>query len=342
MAYYNPQRVDFRPDSGIIGAVGKVGDALWDIYKTNVSKNQNEVRLNETQRHNEAIEKHSADDLAATNAWRDIQKANADREYEFNVNKFNVENDFRNRQLAEQIALKKEQQELNNFYKNQILAQKQDEINKKRAAQEAKAKEEELDPLKNLPVGTLNKINSATTLLDGINNVANEALVNNKNKTTGVYDALMGALAYNLGMPSASNADVMSAVKAYGDTIREQTKGGGNVAKSNAEDKLNPFRVSGDVLSANVSSEYLRNIENFSNIITSLNEQGNYKAANYLQKQLDTYIKGYEATTGRKYKSKDEAVKSEAERINEKFNQKLKSASDPYDQIDENGVIYLN
>ncbi|QCD44117.1 hypothetical protein [Campylobacter mucosalis] len=331
MAFYNPNRVDFNPSNGIIGAVGKVGDALWDIYKTNVEKNQNQARLDETARHNEAVEKHASDNLAATEKWRGIQKVNADREYELSVNKFNAENDFR-----------KKQQDFNQFYKNQLLAQRQDALNEKRAIQEAKAKEEELDPLKNLPVGTKNKIDSATTLLDGINGVANEALVNNKDKTTGVYDALMGAAAYTLGVPSASNADVMASIKAYGDTIREQTKGGGNVAKSNAEDKLNPFRVSGDVLSANVSSEYLRNIENFSNIITSLSEQGNYKAANYLQKQLDTYIKGYENTTGRKYKSKDEAVKSEAERVNEKFSQKLKSASDPYDTLDENGVIYLN
>ncbi|MDL0090035.1 hypothetical protein [Campylobacter gastrosuis] len=342
MAYYNPQRVDFRPDSGVIGASGALGGALWDIYKTNVSKNQAMANLGETKRHNEAVENNAAEQLASNNAWRDIQKANADREYEFSVNKFNADNDFRNRQLAEQIALKKEQQAFNNFYKNQILAQKQEAINEKKAIQEAKAKEEELGPLKNLPVGTLNKINSATTLLDGINGVANEALVNNKDNTTGVYDALMGAAAYNLGIPSAGNADVMARVKAYGDTIREQTKGGGNVAKYNAEEKLNPFRVSGDVLNANISGEYLRNIENFNNIITTLSKQGNYKAANHLQKQLDTYIKGYETTTGRKYKSKDEAVKSEAERVNEKFNQKLKSASDPYDQIDENGVIYLN
>ncbi|WP_169753547.1 hypothetical protein [Campylobacter mucosalis] len=131
MAFYNPNRVDFNPSNGIIGAVGKVGDALWDIYKTNVEKNQNQARLDEAARHNEAVEKHAADNLAATNAWRQTEKENADRAHQFSVDKFNAENDFKNRQLNEQIKLRQEQNTFNQFYKNQLLAQKQDEIKAK-------------------------------------------------------------------------------------------------------------------------------------------------------------------------------------------------------------------
>ncbi|MBR8466182.1 hypothetical protein KDE13_07500 [Campylobacter sp. faydin G-140] len=131
MAFYNPNRVDFNPNNGIIGAVGKVGDALWDIYKTNVEKNRNQARLDETARHNESVEKHAADNLAATNAWRQTEKENADRAYQFSIDRFNAETDLKNRQLNEEIARQKEQNAFNNEYKNVLLDLKRGEITRK-------------------------------------------------------------------------------------------------------------------------------------------------------------------------------------------------------------------
>lgn len=56
MAFFNPNRVDFNYNTNMIDAVGAVGRSLWDIYKENVAKNQNQMKINETMRSNLASE----------------------------------------------------------------------------------------------------------------------------------------------------------------------------------------------------------------------------------------------------------------------------------------------
>ena len=66
MAYYNPQRVDFNPNTMTIGAVGNIGRSLWDIYQDNVRKNQTQAKLDETNRSNLASEAQAVANLAET------------------------------------------------------------------------------------------------------------------------------------------------------------------------------------------------------------------------------------------------------------------------------------
>lgn len=56
MAFFNPHKVDFNYDTRMIDAVGAVGKSLYEIYKDNVAKNQNQARLDETNRANLATE----------------------------------------------------------------------------------------------------------------------------------------------------------------------------------------------------------------------------------------------------------------------------------------------
>lgn len=56
MAFFNPNRVDFNYNTNMIDAVGAVGRSLWDIYKENVTKNQNQMKINEAMRSNLASE----------------------------------------------------------------------------------------------------------------------------------------------------------------------------------------------------------------------------------------------------------------------------------------------
>ena len=98
MAWFNPHKVDFNYDTKMIDAVGAVGKSLWDIYKTNVEKNQNQAKLDETNRANLATEglydarnqetaRHNLAGEAETarkNAFdqsMDINKFNLDRSY---------------------------------------------------------------------------------------------------------------------------------------------------------------------------------------------------------------------------------------------------------------------
>ncbi|MDL0090024.1 hypothetical protein [Campylobacter gastrosuis] len=199
MAYYNPQRVDFRPDSGVIGASGALGGALWDIYKTNVSKNQAMANLGETKRHNEAVENNAAEQLASNNAWRQVQKDNADREYQFNLDKFNADSEFKNRQLNEQIKLRQEQNAFNNAYKNALLAQKQDEI---------KAKQQEI-----------NEANGGLSPLEYFNN----------NKDNKQFMAIFGGLDENTGQ-----VDLNKAMRNFANYVNTNKTWGKNIT-----DKLN-------------------------------------------------------------------------------------------------------
>lgn len=52
MAFFNPHKVDFNYDTRMIDAAGAVGKSLYEIYKDNVAKNQNQARLDETNRAN--------------------------------------------------------------------------------------------------------------------------------------------------------------------------------------------------------------------------------------------------------------------------------------------------
>ena len=52
MAFFNPHKVDFNYDTRMIDAVGAVGRSLYEIYKDNVAKDQNQSRLDETNRAN--------------------------------------------------------------------------------------------------------------------------------------------------------------------------------------------------------------------------------------------------------------------------------------------------
>lgn len=52
MAFFNPHKVDFNYDTRMIDAVGAVGRSLYEIYKDNVAKNQNQAQLDETNRAN--------------------------------------------------------------------------------------------------------------------------------------------------------------------------------------------------------------------------------------------------------------------------------------------------
>ena len=96
MAYFNPNRVDFNYNTNMIDAVGAVGRSLWDIYKENVTKNQNQMKINETMRSNLASE-------ALTGA-RDAETARHHAETERETASDNAFNrQFKQSELAEKV-----------------------------------------------------------------------------------------------------------------------------------------------------------------------------------------------------------------------------------------------
>ena len=78
MAFFNPNRVDFNYNTNMIDAVGAVGRSLWDIYKENVTKNQNQMKINEAMRSNlasEALTGAKNDETARHNLATEVETA---------------------------------------------------------------------------------------------------------------------------------------------------------------------------------------------------------------------------------------------------------------------------
>lgn len=144
MAWFNPHKVDFNYDTRMIDAVGAVGKSLWDIYKTNVEKNQNQAKLDETNRANLATEglydarnqetaRHNLAGEAETarkNAFdqsMDINKFNLDRSYKGALMNNMAQDNARG---WAQLAFNKQQAQDKDAAETQIALARSDLLNK--------------------------------------------------------------------------------------------------------------------------------------------------------------------------------------------------------------------
>ncbi|AQW81371.1 hypothetical protein CPIN17260_1082 [Campylobacter pinnipediorum subsp. pinnipediorum] len=135
MPYYNPKMIDFNHATMRIEPVKEVGSALYDIYQNNVANKQNQMKIDEINRHNMEAERIDNDRLnEAIN--------NNKRTFEFNQNKFNVDNDqwqkdynLRSRQLAESAELRRQQQEWNAWLKQKKIEEQENKINTEKQKQ---------------------------------------------------------------------------------------------------------------------------------------------------------------------------------------------------------------
>lgn len=66
MAFYNPNKIEFNPNTMVIEKAGALGRSLYDIYNDNVERKQKQAKLNETNRHNMQIEAYNQNTLDET------------------------------------------------------------------------------------------------------------------------------------------------------------------------------------------------------------------------------------------------------------------------------------
>lgn len=148
MAYYNPNRVEFNPNTMTIQAVGSVGRSLWDIYKHNVEKGQAQAKLDETNRSNLASEAQAAANLAETKDYHakslknqmDTLNWQKDK-YAQDQEKWAQEFDFKKMLESSRLAEAAQNNEFNRWYKETMLQSVLDARAEK--AQAAREKEEE-------------------------------------------------------------------------------------------------------------------------------------------------------------------------------------------------------
>lgn len=138
MPYFNPNKVDFNYNTNTIDAVGATGRALWDIYQDSVKNNFTKQRLAEENRSNLAQENYNNKLFDANEAWRQNQAENQEKDRVWKMNTDARDFALKEKQINAQIDANNENRAFNQWYKNQLLLDRQD-------AREARAQQNNLD-----------------------------------------------------------------------------------------------------------------------------------------------------------------------------------------------------
>lgn len=165
MPYFNPNKVDFNYNTNTIDAVGATGRALWDIYQDSVRNNFTKQRLAEENRSNLAQENYNNKLFDANEAWRQNQIENQEKDRAWKMNTDARDFALKEKQINAQIDANNENRAFNQWYKNQMLLDRQD-------AREARAQQNNLDLTMKMQanegeVGALAEANSDNAFLAG-------------------------------------------------------------------------------------------------------------------------------------------------------------------------------
>lgn len=165
MPYFNPNKVDFNYNTNTIDAVGATGRALWDIYQDSVRNNFTKQRLAEENRSNLAQESYNNKLFDANEAWRQNQIENQEKDRAWKMNTDARDFALKEKQINAQIDANNENRAFNQWYKNQLLLDRQD-------AREARAQQNNLDLTMKMQanegeVGALAEVNSDNAFLAG-------------------------------------------------------------------------------------------------------------------------------------------------------------------------------
>lgn len=165
MPYFNPNKVDFNYNTNTIDAVGATGRALWDIYQDSVKNNFTKQKLAEENRSNLAQESYNNKLFDANEAWRQNQTENQEKDRVWKMNTDARDFALKEKQINAQIDANNENRAFNQWYKNQLLLDRQD-------AREARAQQNNLDLTMKMQanegeVGALAEANSDNAYLAG-------------------------------------------------------------------------------------------------------------------------------------------------------------------------------
>ncbi|EAK5834006.1 hypothetical protein BIV42_07880 [Campylobacter coli] len=273
MAFYNPQRVVFNPDTGVIQNAGKVGGVLYDIMsksfddKVKANEFQQEQDLRKQQMEfNQAMQNNQ---LLQNERNFDYQKERAniaDQQWQMNYNQRARQYAMQNALRQQAINARKQQMEFNQAMQNNQLLQNERNFDyqKERAniaelqklQNEINAKQKEQD--------LLNKVFSNTQGFDGQsntnlpNNTRYKAdaqfldLASNQGKT---YDTTHGfwngALERGFGGWGSQSTDLNDASDLFLKRMQSDLLRGGKNAKWNLENIQANFPINGYTMEAN-------------------------------------------------------------------------------------------
>ncbi len=254
MAFYNPQRVVFNPDTGVIQNAGKVGGVLYDIMsksfddKVKANEFQQEQDLRKQQMEfNQAMQNNQ---LLQNERNFDYQKERAniaDQQWQMNYNQ-------RARQYAMQNALRQQAINANKAYKDLNYQKVLLELQKLQNEINAKQKEQDL----------LNGVLSNSQGLDSQNNAnlqnntrykADAQFLDLASKQGKTYDTTHGfwngVLERAFGGWGSQSTDLNDASDLFLKRMLSDLLRGGKNAKWNLENIQANFPINGYIMEAN-------------------------------------------------------------------------------------------
>ncbi len=273
MAFYNPQRVVFNPDTGVIQNAGKVGGVLYDIMsksfddKVKANEFQQEQDLRKQQMEfNQAMQNNQ---LLQNERNFDYQKERAniaDQQWQMNYNQRARQYAMQNALRQQAINARKQQMEFNQAMQNNQLLQNERNFDyqKERAniaelqklQNEINAKQKEQD--------LLNKVFSNTQGFDGQsntnlpNNTRYKAdaqfldLASNQGKTyDNTHGFWNGAIERGFGGWGSQSTDLNDASDLFLKRMQSDLLRGGKNAKWNLENIQANFPINGYTMEAN-------------------------------------------------------------------------------------------
>ncbi|EAK0070000.1 DUF4175 domain-containing protein [Campylobacter coli] len=272
MAFYNPQRVVFNPDTGVIQNAGKVGGVLYDIMsksfddKVKANEFQQEQDLRKQQMEfNQAMQNNQ---LLQNERNFDYQKERAniaDQQWQMNYNQRARQYAMQNALRQQAINARQQQMEFNQaMQNNQILQNERNFDYQKERANIADQKLQNEINAKQKEQDLLNKVFSNTQGFDGQsntnlpNNTRYKAdaqfldLASNQGKT---YDTTHGfwngALERAFGGWGSQSTDLNDASDLFLKRMLSDLLRGGKNAKWNLENIQANFPINGYTMEAN-------------------------------------------------------------------------------------------
>ncbi|EPU0090148.1 hypothetical protein ACVT3E_001228 [Campylobacter coli] len=272
MAFYNPQRVVFNPDTGVIQNAGKVGGVLYDIMSKSFD---DKVKANEFQQEQDLRKQQMEFNQAMQNNQIlqnernfDYQKERAniaDQQWQMNYNQRARQYAMQNALRQQAINARQQQMEFNQaMQNNQILQNERNFDYQKERANIADQKLQNEINAKQKEQDLLNKVFSNTQGFDGQsntnlpNNTRYKAdaqfldLASNQGKT---YDTTHGfwngALERGFGGWGSQSTDLNDASDLFLKRMQSDLLRGGKNAKWNLENIQANFPINGYTMEAN-------------------------------------------------------------------------------------------
>ncbi|OCR99240.1 hypothetical protein A9K75_07900 [Campylobacter fetus subsp. testudinum] len=230
MAFYNPKPVTFNPSTGVIGAAGAFGDKLYDIYQNSIKNAREQEKLNEEKANNAwnknfQTEKFGWEQNQADKKWeenqitRDINQANKVQEINDAKDKFNADQDWKNKNYNLSLANAKNDAS----YKKRVLDLQQQGLDLKKQEQQTKNLSEAGQIL--AQPSYFDQQGETKTIVDKLNTINNMG-VKNFNQAYGVADGALEKIGGWVGKNANTESDDilrMMSDKIYRNNVRRDT-----------------------------------------------------------------------------------------------------------------------